>query len=281
MPKNKIVKKELNDKFYTNPEIAKKYFQVLLAVIEEYNLGIDYFVEPSAGSGSFSSLLSDYDFAFDLVPEQSYDGLEIIQKDWFTVTDQDLKSGSMCIVGNPPFGNRNDLSKGFIKHAISLDSCKAIAFVLPAVFDKITLQKVFDRDWKLLYNETLPDDSFLLNGTTYHVPCVFHIWVRDEEDSISTDLREKEIPLENDIIDFCSKDEATHFVFGAAPQKVIDKSEVLSNNRGYYFKCKKSEEEVIKLFKNITWKEHGKSSVNGGVFWVTKQQIVKIISNRG
>ncbi|SOK58357.1 putative type II DNA modification enzyme (methyltransferase) [Yersinia phage fHe-Yen9-04] len=281
MPRKQIIKKELNDKFYTNPKIAEYYFNELKNILQQFNINVDYFVEPSAGSGSFSSLLSENDFAFDLIPEQLYDGILIKEQDWFTVTENDLKDGKMCIIGNPPFGNRNDLSKGFIKHACKLSTCKVIAFVLPSVFDKLTMQKVFNDEWKLIYNNSLPENSFILDSDPYHVPCVFHVWVRDTEDEISTNLREKEIPLENGIIEFCSKDEATHFVFGAAPHKVIDKDAVLSNNRGYYFKCIMNEDNVVDLFRTISWKDYGKSSVNGGVFWVTKQQIVKIITNIG
>lgn len=279
MPKNKIIKKEINDKFYTNFDVAKKYFNKVKCIIKDFNIDIEYFIEPSAGGGAFSSLLSENDLAFDLVPETEYNGIEIVQKDWFTFDEHCLKDGNFCLIGNPPFGTKNDLSKKFIKHAMQFRDCKMIAMVLPEVFDKLTTQKIFNIDWKLLYSDKLPKKSFLLNNVEYHVPCVFQVWVLDINNDIDVNYREVKLSLENPYIEFCDKSEATHYLFGAAPQNIIDKNDVLPNNRGYYFKCISDEDFVLEKIKNTNWKLHGKSSVKGGVFWLTKQEIVKILTN--
>lgn len=260
MPKKKIIKKHDLDKFYTNPSVAEFCYGRLLSFVKDETL-----VEPSAGDGSFYKILRSPKIGFDVDTE--CDG--VILGDWF---DQSVPLDSV-VVGNPPFGNRNDLTKRFIQH--SLPYAKCIAFVLPAVFKKETLQTVFPKNWILVDSVDLPRDSFLLNGEDYHVPCVFQIWLNsDKYPEQYKNLRESVKP-ELVIADFeftNDKDAADYFVFGAAPHKLILPSEVNENNRGYYLKS--NVQNLAKRFKAIDWKKHSHSSVNGGVAWFTKKQII-------
>ena len=51
-------------------------------------------------------------------------------------------------------------------------------------------------------------------------------------------------------------------------------NEVNENNRGYYIKPNnKTREYLVDVFKNL--KFEGMSSVNGGVSWLTKVEIIK------
>lgn len=245
------MKSEL-DKFYTNPKVAENCVNVL----KKYVSKTDVLIEPSAGNGSFSSLLNCT--AYDIAPERN----DIIQKNWF-----DVELPNECVVfGNPPFGNRNDLTKKFITH--SLQNAKIIAFVLPKVFQKKTMQSVFPDNWSLVENIPLPKNSFLLENKPYHVPAVFQIWIKDHPINNRESIK---FTQKTDDFEFSKNGE--WFIFGAAPHKIIPSKEKLLNNRGYTFY---SNEEIVERLRKIDWKKHALSSVSGGVAWFSKQQIITV-----
>lgn len=266
MPKNKIIKKEVNDKFYTKPSIAEYCFEKL----KEFCLPTDLYIEPSAGNGSFYNLLPEGSIGIDIVPENS----SIVKCDFFEFVVPDGYE-NITIIGNPPFGNRNALTKAFIEKSSTFAT--TIAFVLPEVFEKSIMQKVVPKDFKLIFSERLPEGSFLLNDEEYNVYSVFQIWTKVLVDGIE-DLRKKYvIPSEACDFKFVGKNEPSDFfVFGSAPTKCIKPEDVLPNNRGYFVKVKEHipVNSVIAIFQNNDWKKIGKSSVNGGVFWLTKQELV-------
>lgn len=259
MPKIKIQKKSIHDKFYTKPYVA----QICYDKVSYYFSNNDFLIEPSAGSGSFSNIMRNPMVAYDLVPENS----NIIMGNWF---DQDVPHNSV-IIGNPPFGTRNELTNKFIMHGITKAKC--VAFILPMVYKKETMQKVFPQNWKLVEEWILPNDSFTINTVDYHVPCVFQIWINQDRYDISyNNIRESsKEKLKTSDFDFVKKDEANYFIFGAAPAKIIKPDLVSTNNRGYYIKC---DDTVVNKIINIDWNKYSLSSVNGGVSWFTKQQII-------
>jgi hypothetical protein len=64
------------------------------------------------------------------------------------------------------------------------------------------------------------------------------------------------------------------FILGASPNTVKDIKDVNKNNRGYYIKpVKKTRDYLVSVFQNL--KFEGMSSVNGGVSWLTKIEIIK------
>lgn len=264
MPRNKIIQKCGLDKFYTNPVVAKSCVATLLQHTKNKSLT---FVEPSAGSGSFSNLLDC--FAYDIAPENSS-----IEKLDF-LNDPIFLAGDICYFGNPPFGNRNSLSRSFIERCLESNNCKVIAFILPQCFEKKAMQSIFPNDFCLGVSEVLPRNSFLLEGESYHVPCVFQIWFKRGYLNLD-DLREKQQPTFCDDFTFVSKAEANLFVFGAAPTSTIDPDQVLPNNRGYYVKTFIDTEVFRAKMCSINWKDNAKSSVNGGVAWYPKDEIMKL-----
>lgn len=261
MPKKKIVKKSEHDKFYTKPEVAKTCIDV---VTKMFN---GTYVEPSAGAGSFSKQLEC--IAYDLVPE----GEGIVKADFLTTNLSTL--GGVCVIGNPPFGNRNKLTNQFIKHSISFDNVSVVAFILPESFSKLSMQKVFPTEWRLVHTHKLPDNSFTLEREDYHVPCVFQVW---EKDSNKEDKRERKcLPICKDfeIVVPARRGEADFFSFGASPTKIVDVTEVQKNNRGYYIKSLIDKEELKDKIRDVDWNSIGASSVSGGVFWVGKDEYIK------
>lgn len=252
------------DKFYTKENIGK----TIVSYIDQKNY--DLIIEPSAGAGSISELLDKKKtVAIDLEPEQN----DILNMDWFDYKiPQDKKS--VLVIGNPPFGNRNNLSKKFIKHALKFDNVKTIAFILPNVYKKHTNQMVFPENWRLARIIDLPYNSFILNGDDYNVPCSFFVWTQF---SGITNLRFKKEIYQNhpdfDIVTDCN--DADFFVMGASPKVIKELNEINKNNRGYYIKSKIDKDVLKYNFRNIDWFSVGYSSANGGVSWFSKSELIK------
>jgi predicted RNA methylase len=109
------------DKYYTSPEIAKYIVEKTKEILGEDN--ITEYIEPSAGAGVFLDYLDKPYIAYDIEPEDN----RIIKQDFLTV-NLEYKKGR-CIIGNPPFGDRNTLSVKFYKRSLYLGDY--IAFILP------------------------------------------------------------------------------------------------------------------------------------------------------
>jgi hypothetical protein len=274
MPRQKIIRKSELDKFYTNPQVAKGCLNSLISLIGIERLNFLRFVEPSAGNGAFSRhiICSAYDIAPDDVSIQKLDYLN---------SNLELSSDT-CIFGNPPFGDRNSLSKAFIEKSISYRNVKLIAFVLPDSYSKKTMQRIFPSEWRLILTKPLPVDSFTLQGTTYHVPCKFYVWDRSKYLGGGLfDLRE--VSQENDCTDFKivgKFDSPDLFMFGAAPTKLIAPDTVNKNNRGHYLKINIPIQEFRVKINSVDWKMYGASSVSGGVSWFTKDEIIKLYKRK-
>ena len=250
------------DKFYTNPDIAKICIDFI--DLSKYDL----IIEPSAGSGSFSNNINnDTLLALDILPEND----NIIQCNWF---EFNLKNeyNNILVIGNPPFGIRNKLSKAFVEKAIEINA-KTIAFILPNVYDKHTLQSIFPSDYRLVHKYRLPKNSFIADGKEIHIPCTFYVW----DKSIGEDLRFNPNLYKTDDFEFISKSESNNddfFIFGASPNTVKEICEIKKTNRGYYIRPKeKSKKELMKIFTET--KFDALSSVSGGVAWRTKPEIIK------
>ena len=259
---NKSTAREL-DKFFTKKIVADLCLDSLYPYVKSW----DYFIEPSAGDGIFLDCLKYPDkIGYDI----SIDRPDLYQRDWLLTNPN--KYG-VVIYGNPPFGKRGNLINAFIKHSIKY--AKLIAFILPSTFRKETKQKVFPSNWKLLSDITLPENSFTLDGDDFHVPCCFQVWGMDIHFPENYDLRaSKQIKLATCDFEFVDKEQSTHFIFGAAPHRIIDKSLVKDTNRGYYILSKN--EQVIERLKNIDWKPHALSGVSGEVAWFTKQMLIDV-----
>ena len=116
----KVAKIEL-DKYYTSDELAKYCVKKTKEIIGEEN--ISEWLEPSAGGGSFLNHLPINTLAYDIAPEDN----RITKQDYLTL-DLEYKKGR-CIIGNPPFGNRNNLIKKFYNKSIKIGDY--VAFILP------------------------------------------------------------------------------------------------------------------------------------------------------
>lgn len=188
-------KKHVADKFYTKPEVAQACLDAIPGGVSSYDVAI----EPSAGSGSFSSLVSG-SLAFDLHPE----GTGIIEQDWFAYERVRASEDKVLVFGNPPFGQQNSISVKFINHAASF--ADTVAFILPRSFKKPSVQNRLDPHLHLVFEMDVPRNAFTLEGVDYDVPCVFQVW---EYDAAKIRVRETEQVPEG--FSFVKKDNAPHF----------------------------------------------------------------------
>ena len=167
------------------------------------------------------------------------------------------------------------LSIDFIKHAALFANVYTIAFILPDVYNKYTLQKNIPSNFRLKTVFKLPYNSFEVDGEEYHVPCSFFVFEQSNGDCLRFDPKQY-----TETVDwtFGTKTDADFYIMGASPKTVKELKNVAPNNRGYYIKIRDGvdKSKVIDKFKNISWS--GYSSANGGVSWLTKPEIVKTYS---
>lgn len=161
-------KKSTLDQYYTKPEVAEGCFNVLF---QHLNIRNDTtFVEPSAGCGAFLKEGFKWE-AYDLEPKHPL----AEKKDFFDVEDLNNK----VIVGNPPFGFASSLALKFINHSEE-QGAKVVAFILPKTFKKKMFQEKVSHNLTLTLEQDLPKNSFILDGESYDVPCVFQVWERGQ-----------------------------------------------------------------------------------------------------
>ena len=140
----KIIAKIINDKYYTSPELAEYCVKKTEEIIGREN--ITEYLEPSAGSGVFLDYLPKGTLAYDIEPEDYKN--RIVKADYLSL-DLEYKKGR-CIIGNPPFGVKNNLTVTFYKKSVQI--ADYISFILP-ISQYNNHIKLYEYD--LLYTENL------------------------------------------------------------------------------------------------------------------------------
>jgi hypothetical protein len=236
------------DKFYTKSHIAK-------SCIEKITDNYDLWIEPSAGDGSFYSLLPCNKIGIDIMPENS----NLIKHDFLTWFP--INSGNFITIGNPPFGKNSSLAVKFFNHAATFSN--TIAFIVPRTFEKTSVQNRLDKSFHLVYNEVLPQDSFLFNNENYSVPTVYQIWNKKSY------FRETiKLPTTHYDFNFVNKDDADFSIqrVGVNAGKIKIDFENLSSESHYFIKSNvgKNLIEVMKSidFGTVKYKTAGNPSIS-------------------
>jgi hypothetical protein len=233
-PVNQDLSREL-DQFYTDPKYASHFLDIINTTVDlsQYSL----LLEPSAGTGSFFNIMDpNKRVGLDLDPKAD----EIIKTDFF---DWIAPHRNIATIGNPPFGKNAGLAVKFFNHAATFS--KVIAFVIPRTFRKASVINRLNENFHLVYDETVPDNSFIFKGNQYDVWCCAQIWIRKDEkrkeiptlkfDAVSNWF-EKVSPAESDFSvqrvggkagtirteDFKQFSSQSHFYFKAHDPRVID-----------------------------------------------------------
>ena len=169
---NKTVKHETAkdlDQFYTNKNYAKHFLDKIDQLVDRSIFEMD--LEPRAGTGSFfSQLNSSKRIGVDLDPKID----EVIKSDFFNWKCPVNKK--IITIGNPPFGKNANLAVQFFNKAAEFSD--VIAFILPRTFRKISITNRLNLNFHCIYDETVPDNSFIFNNESYDVWCCAQIWVK-------------------------------------------------------------------------------------------------------
>lgn len=167
------------DQFYTNSEASKNCINMVLPFIGElgYLRNKLYFLEPSAGEGSFIDSLITFSFsnfyAFDIDPKREY----ILKHDFLNENlSSKIKAGreNIITIGNPPFGKRSKIAIEFINK--SFEYSNTVIFILPLHFEKYSSQNKIHKDAKLIFSYKLDPNIFKFQGKNYSVRCCLQIW---------------------------------------------------------------------------------------------------------
>jgi hypothetical protein len=244
------LKRNTIDKFYTKPE-------VVITCLKEYKkLNIDkekdVVIEPSAGNGSFTSRLVEYNsISYDIAPE----GKGIVEQD-FLKLNLDLFQIPLHFIGNPPFGRQSSIAKKFIKHICKCDKTKSFGFILPKSFKKESMQKCIPLDFHLISQINIEKDGFLVNEKDHDVPCVFQVWERKGEDRyVSPKLEPKGYEFVKDKV----KGRYALRRVGVYAGKIIDMFlhplSKISDQSHYYIKLDEPDEEFINKYGELSWEE--------------------------
>ena len=146
------------DKFYTPKQVAKDCIDTFWKTCFD----VTEIIEPSAGNGAFSLQIPNC-VAYDLEPEHE----SIIRQD-FLKLNLPYKKGRL-IIGNPPFGDRNNLARSFYKKATEL--CDTIAFILP-------ISQLNNSDSLYEFDLIKSVDLGVLEYSGMKIHCCFNIYTR-------------------------------------------------------------------------------------------------------
>ena len=164
----------LLDKFYTRPEIVAQCLRQLFKDLQKEDIDdVDLWLEPSAGSGAFLSKLPTPRLGLDLAPEAA--GIE--RADFLCWTPS-VPSQRIATVGNPPFGKNASKAIAFFNHAATFSTI--IAMVFPRTFEKSSVHRRLDRNFRCVSNMPLPKNAFTFMGADASVPCTFQVLIKAE-----------------------------------------------------------------------------------------------------
>lgn len=159
------------DQYYTHPRIAQLCWRLLQKQIPD-TPNITY-IEPSAGTGNFYFLLPDgRKTAVDIDPTHP----QILPANFLTwQPPKHTNPTETIIIGNPPYGHRNNTAIQFLNKAAAISS--TIAFILPVTFLKYQAQKCVPQQLKLAASHRLPKQSFYTSDSKpYSINTHFQIW---------------------------------------------------------------------------------------------------------
>lgn len=239
----KIAKIE-NDKYYTPKDLAKYCIDKVYETIGEEN--ISETIEPSAGSGSFSSqIYHNVCFAYDIEPETNS-----ITKANFL--EQDIKYlWGRLIIGNPPYGRCLNMAQKFFKKSIEIGDY--IAFILP-ISQLNNTQSMYEFD--LIYSEDLGKHTY----TDRELHCCFNIYRRPENGELNSrpQTRLKDISIyRQDSNEYQNKEyDIRMCCWGDAAGKILKDNENYSAEYKIKIHNDELKDEIMDVLSNFNWKEY-------------------------
>ena len=166
------------DQFYTKISISDELVKRMMSIIfnkRERERERANFLEPAGGEGSFIRSLLKNNISrakissYDIEPGHNH----ITKGDY--LKKELTYDNERITIGNPPFGKRGKLALEFLNKALT--EAPYVAFILPNIFNRYSIQKQINPQAKLIYTKQLPADAFYTKKSKkYTVKCVFQIW---------------------------------------------------------------------------------------------------------
>jgi len=259
------------DQFFTNKETAKYCYNKCHEVLSSHGIDLReyHYIEPSAGDGSFYTLMPD-DRRTGVDIEPQCEG--VIQADflqWQPDTEKNI------IIGNPPFGLRGNLALKFINHAHEF--ADFVCFIVPQLFDSNGKGSCKSRvkGYNLIHSEVIDSSFYYPGGADVEVNCVFQIWSKLHESN------EERIDLNNIIKIYSLSDGGTpgstrnqKHLYSCdyyLPSTCFKEMEVKSNfedlphRRGYGIVSLIDKQIMDSVMSDINWEEVSFKSTNGAL----------------
>lgn len=253
------------DQFYTKPKIAKYCFDKAIEIIQKEGITFTKYLEPSAGTGSFYTMLPANKLGIDLDPKIN----EVIKADFLTYSDL---TDIYFTIGNPPFGKNSNLAIKFFNKCATVSI--AIGFIVPKTFKKNSVKSKLDPYFHLIFEQDLPTNSFEFKGSDKGVPCVFQIWIKKSEKRNNIDK------LFTDDFCFVKDREGADFAFqrvGVNAGKIKDIDSLISSSSHYFIKMKK--ENVRKILEDVDWNTVKHNTAGNPS--ISKQELISLYTNGG
>lgn len=167
------------DKFYTIPSISKRCLENIGSLYHWSEW--DLVIEPSAGNGSFLTIIpTNKKLGIDISPEHE----DIIEQDFLTYNPQS-DHGKILVVGNPPFGRVSSLAIKFFNHASKW--ADVIAFIVPRTFRRVSVHNKLDVNFHLVFDEEIPMEPCSFDPPMM-AKCCFQIWEKRDAKRPIVDL---------------------------------------------------------------------------------------------
>lgn len=262
------------DQYFIQPRVAK----ILVEKFKKLSIcrRVNHIIDPCAGDGYMTQLFSKIKNikniksieAYDLHPQHSW----IKQQD-FLKSNHKMNPGTLVAM-NVPYGTNNALAvKFFNKAAVFAD---IIVCVVPATFNRSTIQNRLSLTHKLIFQDKLPFNSFYLPGEglerrPYNVPSIFQVWIR------SPKLRKKvKFKRKSKNFDFVKNVKSADFAFrykGRRAGDIFSTNQIAPAPTLYNIKAKTP--GVRKAFKRVDWSKFGHDMV--GSRGITQAEIVAAV----
>lgn len=229
-----------HDKYYTPQHIVELVMKRVEEVVGLEN--ITEFIEPSAGNGAFLDSLYATGIptnAYDLYPERD----DIVEQDYLKL-NLEYKNGR-CVIGNPPFGDKNNLVGKFIHKSIPLSDY--IIFILPI--------GNYKNDFKYLYLDLMHSEIIIEEFSNIKVKCCLNIYkVRKNK---KKKLAYKDLKIFN-TQRYLKKDENFEYDFrfccwGASIGKEVDYPNQYAKETCIKIYNENLKDTILKKIKDVDW----------------------------
>ena len=169
------------DQIFTPLHTAQYCYEKFTKKMEELGENIEdyYYIEPSAGDGSFMRVLPiNKTIGMDIEPR----GENIEENDFleWTPSAQDVRK--YIVFGNPPFGLRGHLALKFINHSYNFSDY--VCFILPQLFESDGKGSPRKRviGYNLIHSEILVTSFYEPDNSEINVNTIFQIWSKKHTD---------------------------------------------------------------------------------------------------